>query len=112
MILIVTDNLIYIKKRFKPIHNKPSWDGKINYLTSMNLEIINRYSTGPVAAEPSKFCNIMVMQKDSVYGYSIDAESHTIRLLLKYSEKDITVQFDTPEEYDAGVESVKGIFFV
>ena len=54
----------------------------------------------------------MVMQKDSIYGYSVDAESHTIRLLLKYNEKDVTVQFDNQAEYDAGVENVKGIFFV
>lgn len=113
MILIVTDSLIYIKKHFKNINtNTKVWDGKINYLSSANLEIINRYSQGPLPAEPNRFCNIMVMQKDSVYGYSIDAESHRIRLLLKYSEKDITVQFDNQAEYDAGVESIKGIFFV
>lgn len=112
MILLVTDNLVYIKKRFKPANNKPAWEGKINYLSSANLEIINRYSQTAVSAEPHRFCNIMVLQKDSVYGYSVDAESHTIRLLLKYSEKDITVQFDNQAEYDAGIENVKGIFFV
>ena len=113
MILIITDSLIYIKKHFKPTHTKPVWDGKVNYLSSANLEIINRYSHGSMpAAEPNRFCNIMVIQKDSIYGYSIDAESHTIRLLNKYSEKDIIVQFDNQAEYDAGVENVKGIFFV
>lgn len=112
MILIVTDNLIYIKKHFKPVNNKPAWEGKINYLSSANLEIINRYSPTPVSVQPNRFCNIMVLRKDSVYGYSIDAESHTIRLLLLYGEKDITVQFDNQAEYDAGVENVKGIFFV
>lgn len=112
MILIVTDSLIYIKKHFKPTNTKAAWDGKINYLSSANLEIINRYSRSNVPAEPTHFCNIMVLQKDSVYGYSIDAESHTIRLLLKYSIPDVTVQFDNQAEYDAGIDSVKGIFFV
>jgi hypothetical protein len=112
MILIVTDSLVYIKKHFKPVNNKHVWEGKINYLSSDKVEIINRYSQKHVDVEPNRFCNIMVMQKDSIYGYSVDAESHTIRLLLKYNEKDVTVQFDNQAEYDAGVENVKGIFFV
>ena len=112
MILIVTDSLVYIKKRFKPVNNKPVWEGKINYLSSANLEIINRYSQTPVNAEPHRFCNIMVLQKSSIYGYSVDAESHTIRLLIQFTEKDIVIQFDNQAEYDAGVENVKGIFFV
>jgi hypothetical protein len=112
MILVVSDNLIYIKKHFKPVNNKPAWDGRFNYLASVNYDIINRTSVGPVMAEATKFCNILVIQRDSVYGYSIDAESHTIRLLLKYSAPDFTVQFDTPAQYEEGVEAVKGIFFV
>jgi hypothetical protein len=112
MILIVTDSLIYIKKHFKVNPTKSAWEGKINYLSSANLEIINRYSRSHVPAEPTHFCNIMVLQKDSVYGYSIDSESHTIRLLLKYNTSDVTVQFDNQAEYYAGIESVKGIFFI
>ena len=68
MILVVSDSLVYIKRHFKPVNNKPAWDGRIN-------------------------------------GYSI-------RLLLKYSAPEITVQFDNQAEYEAGVENIKGIFFV
>ena len=112
MILVVSDNLVYIKRHFKPVNNKPAWDGRINYLASVNYDIINRSSPTPVAAEATKFCNIIVLQKDSIYGYSIDAENHTIRLLLKYSAPEITVQFDNQAEYESGVENIKGIFFV
>jgi len=111
MILIVTDNLIYIKKHFKPANTKQHCDPRNSYLMQPTLDIVARYSGAPVPIEPQRFCNVIVIKRESVYGYSIDAESHTIQLMIEFTEKNITVQFDNQAEYDQGVENVKGIFF-
>ena len=47
---------------------------------------------------------------DSIYGYRINENWHTITLLLKYNENELKVQFENQEEYDEGLQCVASLF--
>jgi hypothetical protein len=74
------------------------WNGKAKVTSSIQMGSTRKYYT------------TTVLQKDQLYGYTIDPELHTLRLMFKNTIKEFLVEFETQDEYDSAVKDITALF--
>lgn len=98
-ILTRKGNYLYIEKPIsRLIHHTPDpfWSHHTyNHLTCLPL------CNGP----HEKVYDQYYIALDNIYGYQIDPRIHTIILLLRQKEN-MTIQFETQEEYDDAITCI------